>query len=150
MATSEVLLINSLPGLNKTLKVFKTDLVSCFTIWFSRRASAIHPSDLLGSTNDLIAFRKSLGLPIHSLSFFSKIFFSFLQWDFPHYIVLLINLFIYMKPTFFVFLKRVYPGLLVFLKSYYQTILENSFWFFYFWLALLCQLRLLGFLMKFK
>ena len=32
----------------------------------------IHPPDLLGIPNYLIAFHKSLGLPIHSRSLFSK------------------------------------------------------------------------------
>ena len=65
----------------------KIDLVSCFTIWSSARAPTIHPPDLLGSPSDLIAFHKSLSLLTLSLSLFSKTFFSFLQWDFVHYIV---------------------------------------------------------------
>ena len=70
---------------------------------------------------------------------FQKIIFTFLQWDLYTVSHTFINLSIYTKLSFFVFLKKVYPGLLVFLKSHYQTILENFFWFFYIWLVLLCQ-----------
>ena len=42
----------------KLLKLFKTDLVSCCTIWFSSRAVIIHPPDLLGRPSDLRAFHK--------------------------------------------------------------------------------------------
>ena len=59
----------------KLLKVFKIDLVSCFTIWFSARAPTVHPPDLLGSPSDLKAFHMSLCLLMHSLSLFSKKYF---------------------------------------------------------------------------
>ena len=76
MAISEDLLINPLPGLYKSfLKVFKIDLASCFTIWFSARAPTLHPPDLLDIPSDLIAFHKSLGLTLHSLTLFSKNYF---------------------------------------------------------------------------
>ena len=44
---------------------------------FSTKAQTIHPPDILGSPSDLLAFHKSLGLPIHSLSLFSKNSFFF-------------------------------------------------------------------------
>ena len=113
MATSEVSPINA-------NKLFKIDLVPCLTIWFSVITPTIHRPDLLGSPSDLTAFHKSLGLPIHSLSLFSKN--SLSTWS----LVFRIS-------------EKVYPRLLVFLKSHYQLILNNSFWFFYSWLALLRQ-----------
>ena len=105
LAPLEVLPINSLQGLNK--KVFKIHLVSCFTIRFSSRAPTLHPPDLLGSPSDLIAFHKSLGLPIHSLSLFSKnsFFFFVLRLCKITISCFFINLFIYMKLAVLYFLK---------------------------------------------
>ena len=87
-----------------------------------------------------LKYRIFWGPGINSVELLSKNYFFLFCNEILHTISCsFINLFIYMKPSFFVFLKKFIPDYLVFLKSHYQTILENSFWFIYFWLALLWQ-----------
>ena len=128
----------------RLLKVLKIDWVY-LTIWYSARTSTIHPPDLLVSPSDLIAFHKSLGLLIHF-----EFLFSFLQWDFAHYIVLFYKpLYLHEACIFLYFFKSFFQ-----IISFSEISLSNHSWEFLLILLLLTGATLsmtsISFWMKFE
>ena len=61
------------------MKTSNVDLVSKLVVFFTLRAVVPQTDVLLGKPRDFRAFQSSLGLPIESLSLFSKNFFSYMR-----------------------------------------------------------------------
>ena len=106
----------------KFKKVFKTELVSCFTIWFSSRAPTLHPRDLLARPSDLKASHKSIGLPTHFLSLIFFYFFLFFAMRFCTLYFPVLYVFLMSWSLDFLYICGVCLALKFFLKSLYQTI----------------------------
>ena len=76
------------------MKTSNVDLVSKLVVFFTLRAVVPQADVLLGKPGDFRAFQSSFGLPIESLSLFSKFFFSYMTLIFALHIELY-NIFIY-------------------------------------------------------